>query len=116
MQNHCRIPWDTEQQRLELSDYYDFSASYADFPASSASRKQKQKAQADQEWEDLSDAEDAEMDDDAEVVYEDESESEDEELPSNGLRFGDTEFELILPSGRRIGHRALRYIYKQNLM
>ena len=32
------------------------------------------------------------------------------------VRYGDTEYELILPSGKRIGHRALRHIYKQNLV
>jgi hypothetical protein len=31
------------------------------------------------------------------------------------VRLGDTPYELVLPSGNRIGHRALRNVYKQNL-
>ncbi|KNZ52970.1 uncharacterized protein VP01_3381g3 [Puccinia sorghi] len=29
---------------------------------------------------------------------------------------GDSPFELVLPNGVRLGHRSLRYIYKQNLL
>lgn len=34
--------------------------------------------------------------------------------PAPAVRFGDTEYELILPSGKRIGHRALKHVYKAN--
>jgi pre-60S factor REI1 len=54
-----------------------------------------------------------------EVVYEDVSSEEeddsDDELPASEITYGDTPYELVLPSGARIGHRAHTRIYKQNL-
>lgn len=35
-------------------------------------------------------------------------------LPENQLAYGDTEYELILPSGARIGHRSLMRYYTQS--
>lgn len=61
---------------------------------------------------------------DVEVVYESasdsesddgESDSDDEDLPRTSVTYGDTEYELVLPSGGRIGHRAHSNIHKQNL-
>ena len=102
---HCKLPWDTEEDRLEFSDFYDFTKSYDD---DAPSGKGKGKST---DWEDV---EDEEMDGDEEVVSDF---SDDDDLPKqNGVRYGDSDYELVLPSGKRIGHRALRTIYKQNLM
>ena len=46
----------------------------------------------------------------------DESDGDDAEtLPSSGVRYGDNEFELVLPSGVRLGHRSMRRYYNQSL-
>lgn len=74
---------------------------------------------------DGAEGEGAEGDDQVEVVYDDGSDSDDlvtdsdddDDLPSGtNVTYGDTEYELVLPSGARVGHRAHRTIYKQNLL
>ncbi|PPQ99717.1 hypothetical protein CVT24_009700, partial [Panaeolus cyanescens] len=117
---HCKIAYDTEIDRLEVSDYYDFSSSYPDGqpPRRKKSKKAAKPKVEDEDWEEVSD-EDAEVD---EVVDEDASEPEDSEtddeseddLPENQLTYGDTEYELVLPSGARIGHRTMRRYYAQS--
>ncbi|PLW28246.1 hypothetical protein PCASD_17685, partial [Puccinia coronata f. sp. avenae] len=90
--NHCKLAWDTEEQRLEYSDFFDYRASYKNHK----SLKSKVKASRisgmveEDEWEDAGGQE-------------------------TGV-LGDTGFELVLPNGARVGHRSLRYIYKQNLL
>lgn len=134
-QSHCRLRYDTEEQRLDLADFYDFRPSYpgwAEKQARKAERKAaKLAANGGADWEDVDgmDTEDANEDDDAdaEVVYvegsdddDDESSSEedsdDEDVPGSEITYGDSTYELVLPSGMRIGHRAHRHIHKQNLL
>ncbi|KLO18397.1 hypothetical protein SCHPADRAFT_866780 [Schizopora paradoxa] len=120
--SHCRIAYGTDKDKLEVSDFYDFSSSYPD-----AEQRKKGKGVAvkktvvaeasgsedeeeDEEWEDVDD--DA---DDAGSVPPDSEEDEDEELPGSGITYGDSPFELVLSSGARIGHRSLRRYYAQNL-
>jgi len=117
--SHCKIAYDKERDRMELSDYYDFSASYPDAEA----RPEKSSAKLgsddeDEEWEDADDVDKEEVD---EIVDEsasdetsDEGEGEGEEVPGNELAYGDTPFELVLPSGARIGHRTMRRYYVQS--
>lgn len=117
---HCKIAYETEIDRLEVSDYYDFSSSYPDGePPRKKKSKKSSKAQVeDEEWEEVPD-EDAEVD---EIVDDDASEPEhsetddesDEELLDTQLTYGDTEYELVLPSGARIGHRTMRRYYAQS--
>jgi pre-60S factor REI1 len=99
--SHCKVAYDTEEDKLELSDFYDFRSSYPDA-----------------QWEDVSDDGEG-ADEDAEMVSESEGDASDEadedgSAPS-GVRYGDNEFELILPSGVRLGHRSLRRYYNQSL-
>lgn len=122
---HCRIGYDTESQRLEISDYYDFSSSYPDAEArrkrkeERADRRaeraaQKEAARQDAEWEDVEDVEEGEEAD--EIVDESPSESDGDSestVDDNGLSYGDTPYELVLPSGARIGHRSMRRYYAQ---
>lgn len=70
-------------------------------------------------------AEGEEIDGDAEVVYEsasdsdDSDDSDDDSLPEDGgsgITYGDTQYELVLPSGARIGHRKHQNIHKQNFL
>ncbi|CAH7683323.1 cytoplasm protein, partial [Phakopsora pachyrhizi] len=104
--NHCKITWDTEAQRLEYSDFYDYRSSYDSIlnRKTQKPRVKTLKTRLDEDdWEDVS-MDEGEVDDD------------DDEIPDTGFSFGDSLFELVLPNGTRIGHRALRHIYKQNLL
>lgn len=95
-QAHCKIAWDNEEDRLDYAEFFDYRSSH----------KQLKADGGEAEWEDVSsDTSDAAMDVD----------EESDELPP-ALSFGDSAFELVLPNGTRIGHRALRHIYKQNLL
>ncbi|KAG8936856.1 hypothetical protein FRC02_010718 [Tulasnella sp. 418] len=121
--SHCKIAYDSEKDRLEVSDFYDFSASY---PGSRRKRKsakkekkEKKPVPEDDEWEDeegsIGDADEViqiEIDEDD---ASDEAEDEDEdELEDNNVTYGDSPYELVLPSGSRIGHRSMRRYYVQN--
>lgn len=114
--SHCKIAYGTQKDRLEISDFYDFSSSYP-APTNQASKVQKvsgmvstrelEESGSDDDWEDV------EEDDDSEPADK-ESSSEEETLPRGQITYGDTEFELVLPSGARIGHRSLKRYYNQS--
>ncbi|PPQ89566.1 hypothetical protein CVT25_012238 [Psilocybe cyanescens] len=123
---HCKIAYEREKDRLEISDFYDFTASYpdgADATTSSAKKSLKSSVEeeVDEEWEDAEDVDDDEVD---EIVDESDSDSEEDsdsvtdsdedDLPDNQLTYGDSAFELVLPSGARIGHRTMRRYYAQS--
>jgi len=107
---HCKIAYDTENDRLEISDFYDFSSSYPDtVRQDKQAAKLKKLPREDDGWEDVeNDSEDAD-----EII--DETEASDEnDLPDSQITYGDTEYELVLPSGARIGHRSMRRYYTQS--
>jgi pre-60S factor REI1 len=108
--SHCKIAYDLEDDRLELSDYYDFTSSYRDVPPTTTSSNQPDEEDA-ESWEDVDDDDDNEQVD--EIVDEAEA-SSDEDLPENELSYGDSVYELVLPSGSRIGHRTMRRYYAQS--
>ncbi|KAI0675003.1 C2H2 type zinc-finger-domain-containing protein [Trametes maxima] len=125
---HCKIAYDAETDRLEVSDFYDFSASYPDAEerkARKAAREARRALKAtekgekpEEEWEDVSEEEDDDSDVD-EVVEEDESDESESEEDEDGLlddqiTYGDSPYELVLPSGARIGHRSMRRYYAQS--
>ncbi|GAA5908379.1 hypothetical protein JCM6882_007921 [Rhodosporidiobolus microsporus] len=136
--SHCRLRYDTEEEQLNIADFYDFRPSYPDYEERQAKKAAKRAAKAAAKaaksgaaegWEDVDgEGEDVEMGEggegeDVEVVYEeasaadsdsDDSDSDDEELPGTSVTYGDTEYELVLPSGGRIGHRSHRTLHKQN--
>lgn len=83
---HMRIPYETEDEKLEISDFYDFSSSY-DTPT-------RETCSEDEEaWEDVSSDEEASL--------------SDSESHSEGaiIDLGD---ELLLPSGLSVGHRIAK--------
>lgn len=82
---------------MELSDFYDFSASWEGIPDGD-------------EWEDSSD-----IDSDAEIVDGDADSDSDATVNSTELRAVADDFELRLPSGGVVGHRSLARYYRQNL-
>lgn len=97
--SHCKVAYDTQEDQLELSDFYDFRSSYADYKKA--------------DWEDVSETSD---DEDGEAVWEQVSDDESDDIPKdNGIRYGDSELELVLPSGARLGHRSLQRYYRQSL-
>ncbi|KAG6857254.1 hypothetical protein H0H87_007087 [Tephrocybe sp. NHM501043] len=114
--SHCKIAYDTADDRLEVSDYYDFTSSYPDTKSRGKGSKSGQQDE-DEPWEDVED----DGSDADEVV--DESASDDESgldldsedsLPDNQITYGDSHLELVLPSGARIGHRTMRRYYAQS--
>jgi pre-60S factor REI1 len=126
---HCKIAYDAEGERLAVSDFYDFSSSYPTVPGektgSSSKRRRVRVVVPDAElvkddgWEDLDDL-DGEFD---EMVEESSSEpvdsggeedESDNEAGGPQITYGDTVYELVLPSGSRIGHRSLQRYYKQS--
>jgi len=106
--SHCKIAYESSGDRLEISDFYDFTSSYP------SAKPEKHKGKGDEEeWEDLED-----NDDEVDEVVDDNSSNAsdvDDSLPDNQLTYGDSPFELVLPSGARIGHRSLRRYYVQSL-
>jgi pre-60S factor REI1 len=122
---HCKLAYDTQREQLEIADFYDFRSSYPD----AAARKKKRRnapavpdavAEAEAEWEDVSD--DGEADEVVEVATSAPEDSgsgsdddDDDALPENPITYGDTQYELVLASGARIGHRAMRRYYAQSL-
>lgn len=99
--SHCKVAYDTQEDQLELSDFYDFRSSYADY-------------QSKNDWEDVEDESDSDAPD-GEAVWEEGSDDDADTIPDNGIRYGDTEYELVLPSGARLGHRSMQRYYRQSL-
>lgn len=93
MKGHVRIPYESEREKLELGDFYDFTASYAKKDAVADAE-----AAGDEDWED----------DDEEIVSDDEYD--------DGMLYTDESgTQLALPSGSRIGHRSMARYYKQSV-
>ena len=126
---HCKMAYDTESERLAVSDFYDFSSSYPTVPGEkkgSSSKKRRVKVVVpdadlveDDGWEDVDDV-DGEFD---EVVEEtasepvgsgDEEDESDDQAGGPQITYGDSVYELVLSSGARIGHRSLQRYYKQS--
>lgn len=110
--SHCKIAYDTEADRLEVSDFYDFTSSYPDGDSGEQNKSSKRPQQGvdKDEWEDVED-------DDSEVHGENDdhgNSSDSDDLPSGQVTYGDTEYELVLPSGARIGHRSMKRYYDQS--
>lgn len=85
---HCSIPFESENEKLEISEFYDFSSTYKDLD------------EVEGEWED----EGSVVSDDGETT---------EELPQQVLY--DDGVELHLPSGVKVGHRSLNRYFRQSL-
>ncbi|GAV56337.1 hypothetical protein ZYGR_0BB01140 [Zygosaccharomyces rouxii] len=93
---HCRIPYEEEDEKLEISDFYDFTSSYGE-PQQPV----------------VVDASGDTNDEDWEDVEEDADEISDEEPPEDAIYHDG--IELHLPTGVKVGHRSLMKYYRQNL-
>ncbi|QLQ78473.1 hypothetical protein HG537_0A07200 [Torulaspora globosa] len=89
---HCRIPYEEEDEKLEISQFYDFSSTYKQHQADTADLN-------DEDWEDVESG--------------DEEASEDEDIPQDYIYHDGV--ELHLPTGIKVGHRSLQRYYRQNL-
>ncbi|KAF9071077.1 cytoplasmic protein [Rhodocollybia butyracea] len=110
--SHCKVAYDSQDDRLEISDYYDFTSSYPD----GQGKEKKPKVDVDaeeEEWED-SDHDGSEADEMVDIDEGDSDDSDEDELPQNEITYGDSNYELVLPSGIRIGHRSMRRYYAQS--
>jgi pre-60S factor REI1 len=135
--SHCKIAYDTEDDMLDVSDYYDFTSSYPDAEERQSRKEEKRRAKKEKRaaaeaadgWEDVVDSggEADEVVDEppssATTSTEEEEEEDDNEeddssdtdsLPPNQITIGDSHLELVLPSGSRIGHRSMRRYYAQS--
>jgi pre-60S factor REI1 len=103
--SHCMIAFDTEDEQVEIGQYYDFRSTYSDDEDESTGGSGGVKVNTDgddQGWETESSAS---------SVDEDDLEDTFQKVPGAY----ETDFELYLPSGRSVGHRSLAKYYKQNL-
>ncbi|CEP22992.1 REI1 [Cyberlindnera jadinii] len=91
---HCSIPYESENEKLEISEFYDFSSTYKELDGE------------DDQWEDV--------DDEGELVGSDEEEADDDEPLPEQVSYNDG-VELHLPSGVKVGHRAYARYFRQNL-
>jgi len=105
---HCMIAFQTEEEQIEIGQYYDFRSTYSDNEdeemEESTSKDGGVKVQG-------SDGDDEGWETDASSV------DDEEEIDSNRkqpLVYQD-EYELHLPSGKSVGHRSLAKYYRQNL-
>ena len=128
---HCKIAYDTESERLAVSDFYDFSSSYPNLPGEKKGSLKRRRVKVvvpnaeladDDGWEDVDDDDKgvelgevvAEIATEPEDSEDDDDEGSDGEAGGPQITYGDTVYELVLPSGARIGHRSLRRYYKQS--
>jgi pre-60S factor REI1 len=115
--SHCKIAYDSENDRLEISDFYDFTTSYPDAQLKNKANPKQAGDSPREEWEDVEN-DDGEVVDEVieEVVSDEELEevSDSDSLPDNQITYGDSHLELVLPSGARIGHRSMRRYFAQS--
>jgi pre-60S factor REI1 len=104
---HCMIAFETEEEQVEIGQFYDFRSTYSD---------------GEDDDEDMVDDEGGvpvtSSDADEEGWETDDSsvESDREQKPYRGSQpVYETDYELHLPSGRSVGHRSLAKYYRQNL-
>jgi len=101
---HEMLAYTSEKEKLEVSDWYDFSSTYP----STEVKKTKVTAGDDVVMEGGENEEE-------EGDWESESEDSDDLEDPSKITYGDSPYELVLPSGVRIGHRSLKHYYTQNL-
>ncbi|THH30937.1 hypothetical protein EUX98_g3264 [Antrodiella citrinella] len=128
---HCKVGYENESERLEISDFYDFTSSYPDADEQRRKRREAKKAkkaaaaaaleEVDEEepveWEDVDDDDDDDDEEVDEIVDESTSDSDSDSDDSSddsdsdldvdyGISYGETKYQLVLPSGARIHHRS----------
>lgn len=92
---HCKVAYSLQDDKLELSEYYDFSPSYSTPGLISAGEDANEASEDEAGWE---------------------TDSEASSLASENMgALHEDGYELTLANGSRIGHRGLARYYRQNL-
>ncbi|KAJ5411255.1 Zinc finger U1-type [Penicillium crustosum] len=102
--SHCMIAFESEDEQVEIGQYYDFRSTYSEDEDESTADSGGVKVNGDgddQGWE---------TDSSASSVDEDDLDSY-----RNASGAYEADYELHLPSGKSVGHRSLAKYYKQNL-
>jgi pre-60S factor REI1 len=102
--SHCMIAFESEEEQVEIGQYYDFRSTYSDDEDESTAESGGVKVNGDgddQGWETESSA----------------SSIDEDDLDSyrNAAGAYEADYELHLPSGKSVGHRSLAKYYRQNL-
>lgn len=105
--SHCMIAFESEEEQIEIGQYYDFRSTYSDDDRASAGSGGVKVDGSEEDgdgWETETSVSSMDEDEDGEAGG-----SKDEPVVYQ------TEYEMHLPSGRSIGHRSLARYYRQNL-
>ena len=109
---HCMIAFETEDEQVEIGQYYDFRSTYSDnedaeSATSEAAETGGVKVSGSEEEGDGWETDASSVDD----------EDEEEGLTNSKKApvIYESDYELHLPSGRSVGHRSLAKYYRQNL-
>ncbi|CDK28534.1 unnamed protein product [Kuraishia capsulata CBS 1993] len=89
--SHCKIPYHSEDEKLEISEFYDFTSSYGKVTTGDNEEETS-------DWEDVEEGSGSSSDDEEEVPQ--------EVIYNNG-------YELHLPTGKVAGHRSMLKYYRQ---
>lgn len=98
---HCRLPYETKEERAEFASFYDFS--------SIDSKPGKSKTQKKVGFSDVNDSEYTD------VNIENESDEDDSNNNYTLAIIDPIDSELSLPNGNRLGHRQHNRIYRQTI-
>ncbi|PGH19264.1 hypothetical protein AJ80_04130 [Polytolypa hystricis UAMH7299] len=96
---HCMIAFESEDEMLEVGEFYDFTSTYSD---------DEEEGEEDDSVVDGAKGEDEGWETDASSI-----DSDDPRAKVSSVYA--TDYELHLPSGRTAGHRSLAKYYRQNL-
>ncbi|ODV60016.1 Rei1p ASCRUDRAFT_76549 [Ascoidea rubescens DSM 1968] len=115
---HCYIPYETLDQKLELGSFYDFTSTYNEVDARSKFESKIEESsndmdQNEDDWEDVSDEDFSDDENNVTPQSEKENDEDEDEAPIDYLYTDGV--ELHLPSGLKVGHRSLVRYYKQDI-
>lgn len=103
---HCKIPYESTNDKLEISEFYDFTSTYNDYKKTETVKTSENAQEEDNEedWEDVDS--DEEIEEGEETTNNDEEELPEEYLYNDGMA-------LHLPTGIKVGHRSLQRYFNQ---
>ncbi|KAK6203059.1 C2H2 type zinc-finger-domain-containing protein [Scheffersomyces amazonensis] len=127
---HCRIPYETKQEKLSIAEFYTFYDNDDDIQINNSKKRSKSTkavsfAAESEDIEDIEDARDEESDVELEINDEEEDsiDDDDDDDINNGVndnyslvRLDRSGVELTLPTGSKIGHRSMARYYRQNII
>lgn len=111
---HCFVEYEQEGQ-IELEDFYDFKPSWDEYYKKNPRAAEKENDD-DSDWSDVDEEDevsDAKMVEDSDEAKEAAVENQIALLHKAGRTIDFDGLDMVLPSGARVGHRAMRRFYKQ---